>query len=273
MKKKFAIILAVGLCLILFVLSPVFPFVRSLAVMSVYSGIHRQESLMKQEGIRLKIPGGLSTGEADWYPFVMTFNASEPFQRFIQDPSVKLTILYNFPAFSMKKGCSRLFDTASPYYNSFYGAYLVQREDSGAFGFTDGKLDLDQTAVVPRFDFWELVLDDFGLPDGDKQFDWQVVELTENVSYLGYDGWSRVEVDLTVNGAAHRDQGFVQSYLQYGAPAFPVTEEFEPVPMKGLVYGRYFEEWNTSIFFYVLATTEEMAEKCDEEILSRSVLE
>ena len=41
MKKKFAIILAVGLCLILFVLSPVFPFVRSLAVMSVYSGIHR----------------------------------------------------------------------------------------------------------------------------------------------------------------------------------------------------------------------------------------
>ena len=149
MKKKFAIILAVGLCLILFVLSPVFPFVRSLAVMSVYSGIHRQESLMKQEGIRLKIPGGLSTGEADWYPFVMTFNASEPFQRFIQDPSVKLTILYNFPAFSMKKGCSRLFDTASPYYNSFYGAYLVQREDSGAFGFTDGKLDLDQTAVVP----------------------------------------------------------------------------------------------------------------------------
>ena len=90
---------------------------------------------------------------------------------------------------------------------------------------------------------------------------------------MGYDGWSRVEADLTVNGAAHRDQGFVQSYLQYGAPAFPVSEEFEPVSMKGLVYGRYFEEWNTSIFFYVLATTEELTQKCDEEILSRSVLE
>lgn len=117
------------------------------------------------------------------------------------------------------------------------------------------------------------MLDDFGLPDADKQFDWQITKLTENVSYLGYDGWSRVEADLTVNGAAHRASGFVQSYLQYGTPAYPVSEEFQPVPMKGLVYGRYFDEWNTSIFFYVLATTEELTQKCDEEILSRSVLE
>ena len=35
MKKKLGIMLAVGLCLILFVVSPLFHFVRSLTVMSV----------------------------------------------------------------------------------------------------------------------------------------------------------------------------------------------------------------------------------------------
>ncbi|MFR2464272.1 MAG: hypothetical protein ACLTA1_00530 [Clostridia bacterium] len=57
MKKKLGIMLAVGLCLILFVVSPLFPFVRSLTVMSVYSGMHRQESLMRQEGSASKFRG------------------------------------------------------------------------------------------------------------------------------------------------------------------------------------------------------------------------
>lgn len=96
--------------------------------MSVYSGMHERQSIMEAKGIELSIPGGGATSEADWYPFVMTFNPSaESFCRFIGEANRKLTILYNFPAFDLRwgKGCSRLYDPTSPYYNAFYGAYLV----------------------------------------------------------------------------------------------------------------------------------------------------
>lgn len=127
-KKVLAVFTA---ALIIFIISPFSRYVLSLGVMSVYSGIHERESIMADKGITLEIPGGGETPEADWYPFVMTFSPGESFGRAAGDTSLELTILYNFGAFDLSKGCSRLYDRQSEYYNSFYGAYLVTRKDDG----------------------------------------------------------------------------------------------------------------------------------------------
>lgn len=279
-KKVLAVFMA---ALIIFIISPLSRYVLSLGVMSIYSGIHERESIMADKGIILEIPGGGETPETDWYPFVMTFNPGESFSRAAGDISLELTILYNFGAFDLRKGCSRLYDRQSEYYNSFYGAYLVTRKDNetGAsrespFGFdSEGHMDPEQTAIVPRFDFQHLVLGDFGIKTSEKVFEWTAETASEDVSYLGWDGWSCVDASLLVNGAAHTKKEFRQSYLQYGAPEYEVgdDEEFKPVAMRGRVYGRYFEEWDTSVFFYILTPEMETLERCDREILSKSRLE
>jgi hypothetical protein len=131
-------------------------------------------------------------------------------------------------------------------------------------------------------------------------FQWQVTDTQENVDYAGIGGWTRVDALLTVNGVLHEKEGFHQSYLQYGAPAYRLAakgssgaeeadeeetaeegtsnhldvaeEAFAPVDMVGRIYGRYFPEWSTSVFFYVLASDEEVLENCDRDILSKSVI-
>lgn len=278
MIKKLKVFAIVLVCLaiagVLFVMSPLFPYARSLAVMAVYSHVCEEDSVMEDENIELQIPGGGATNEIDWYPFVMTFTANEEFSDFIGTPNEKLTILYNFPAFKMKKGCSRLFDPNSPYYNGFYGAYLVQQEDGSPYGFdAEGNLDSDAVAKVAEFDFFSLVLEDFGLQKEEEVFTCDNVDLEDGYSFAGHDGWTRMSADIMVNGAAHKAQEDVQSYLQYGKPAYAIDAPFAPVEMKTVVYGRYFEEWNTSVFFYVMATDENVCRRCENQILRASVLE
>ena len=112
-KKTAAIAAAVVLALIFFIISPLFPYAVSLSVMSVYSHIHEADSIMANKGIELAIPGGGETSEDDWYPFVMTFNPGEAFGRTVGDRNLELTILYNFGAFDLRRGCSRLYDRQS----------------------------------------------------------------------------------------------------------------------------------------------------------------
>lgn len=261
--------------ILFFFLSPFSRVFYSMAVMSVYSRMCEKNSLPKTEEINLSVPGGLVTLKSDWYPFVMTFEANEGFQRFTGDDSLSLTILYNFPAFSPLKGCSRLYDTSSPYYNSFYGAYLVQDSEGKPYGFSfsaDGTLTPDASAVaqVPQYDFFNLVLSEFGLTSENAVFDWNITRVSEPLSYAGKEGFFRIDAALTVNGSSHIDTGFTQSYLQYGRPAFPVTEPLAPVAMYGRLYGTYLEEKNTSLFFYIVAADKNVLEECDREILSKS---
>lgn len=341
---------AAGILLLLvgFVLSPFSKYILSLSVMSVYSGMHERQSIMHEKGIELAIPGGSATKETDWYPFVMTFNPSEvSFCRFIGETNRKLTILYNFPAFDLRwgKGCSRLYDPTSPYYNAFYGAYLVadaadlsevddtsltdtadasgtERQEETAsgdavlrcgfdtpariiasdtaltstaaerartfpadakvssrarppFGFrADGSLDLAKTGLVPQYDFEQLVLRDFGLRAQDMQFGWSVQTVQTVDGFLGYDGWSCVNADMTVSGAFHHADSFRQSYLQYGTPKYDAIAggDFAPVTMYGRVYARYFAEWESSVFFYVMAPSWEVVDSCDQQILQKSKL-
>ena len=67
-----------------------------------------------------------------------------------------LAKLYNFPAFDLRwgKGCSRLYDPTSPYYNAFYGAYLVtDAADISEKGYTfqPTSIATSEKSVIP---FW-----------------------------------------------------------------------------------------------------------------------
>lgn len=270
-RKKCTRILAAGfVVLVLFRLSPLFPFVQSLLVMGVYSAMHTQESLMAEEGIRLHIPGGLSTREADWYPFVMTYVANADYARYVGEPDAKLTILYNFPSFSHTKGCSRLFDQTSAYYNGFYGAYFLR--DSSNMALADGRLDENVAANIAKFDFFHLVLGDFGLKPKDQIFDFTIDRRNEHVPYAGYDGWTQLQATITVNGSAHQARHGVTSYLQYGKPNFePPEQDFAPVSISAIIYGRYFPEWDVGVYFYVMGESN-TCQVCDQTILSKSIL-
>lgn len=262
---------------LLFFLSPAANVFYSMAVMCIYSSHCKRESLLATEGIELSLPGGLTTLRSDWYPFVMTFTADEGFHRFTGDSSLSLTILYNFPAFSLRKGCSRLYDTTSPYYNSFYGAYLIKDADGTPYGFTvleNGTLfpNATQTATVPKYDFFQLVLSEFGLTAQNAVFDWNITEISKPLTYAGKEGFYRIDATLTVNGASHHSTGFTPSYLQYGKPNYPVTEPLAPVSMYGRLYGTYLEEKELSLFFYIVAADKEVLSACDKDILSQSTL-
>jgi len=263
--------------LLLFCLSPLSRVFYSMAIMGVYSKMNEKTSLLHTEGIDLSVPGGLTTLRSDWYPFVMTFEANSGFRRFTGDSSLALTILYNFPAFSPTKGCSRLYDTASPYYNCFYGAYLVKDKEGGAYGFSrldDGTLYPDAAAVaeVPKYDFWQLVLSEFGLTRSNAVFDWNITDISEPISYVGEDSFYRMDATLTVNGSSHEYNGFTRSYLQYGKPNFPAPNPLAPVTMYGRLYGKYLEEKQVSLFFYIVAADKDVLEECDKRILSESKL-
>lgn len=273
MKKLAKAAIIILIAAVILILPPMRMF-ESMAAMSVYSAMNYSESLLKEENIQINMPGGWSTGQADWYPLVMTFNADGGFSNFIEKPNTRLTIMYNFPTFSPLKGCSNLFDDSSPYYSSFYGAYAVKTDEEGPYGFIEEqgelKLDLSSTSLVPKYDFQRLVLSDFGLTEEEAVFEWEIVDLEEGVSYAGFDGFSRADAVLEVNGCAHNPQGFVQSYIQYGIPSFETDEPLSPVKMYGRVYGKYFENKDVSIFFYIITADEEVLESCDEQILSKS---
>lgn len=263
--------------LLLFVVSPIFPQLVSVSVMSVYSRQNEKESLIARKNIRLHIPGGFSTAHSDWYPFVMNFDAGTDFGRSIGRDDVSLTILYNFPAFDSFKGCSRLYDVSSPYYSSFYGAYLIEAPSSQPFGFQpdeNGELfpNASEAALVPEYDFFELVLSEFGLTSENAVFDWQITDIKKEPSYAGENNFYRMDALLTVNGCAHNDTGFTASYLQYGRPFGKADEPLAPVTLYGRLYGKYLTEKNTSVFFYIVAADKKVLEECDQKILSHSTL-
>lgn len=279
LDKKSKALLIFTASLLLFTLLATAPFTRvlySTAIMSVYSGICEKESLLVSEDIDLHIPGGLRTLKSDWFPLVMTFHPGESFGRSV-GKDCSLTILYNFPAFSPVKGCSRLYDSESPYYSSFYGAYLVKSDRPYGFVLNEkGEITgvhEEDTAAVAKYDYKTLVLADFGLSYGDFVFEFEATDKQDGVSYAGSEGWYRIDAEMTVNGCAHKKESFAQSYLQYGVPSFEADEPFYPVKMYGRMYGRYLEEKNVSVFFYIIAASKDVLEDCDKQLLSKSSMD
>lgn len=254
-------ILCLCAVVILLLCTPPFATLRSMGVMSLYSAWCARDSIEKEKGFRLEIPGGMLTGERDWYPMTLFYDASEEYA-WRSGTDRRLNIYYNFPCYDLWKGCSELYNPDSPYYMGFYGAYLLE----------GSALELEEIVGVLRFDLFELVLDDFGLEREDEVFSYTIESATPVESYAGQEEWFRWDARVLVNGAAHSKQGFRRSYLQYGIPKEETEKAFEPVELYGRMIGRYFERWDTSVFFYILAADPEVLEECDRRILSQSRL-
>ena len=294
-KRKFrkaAVAITILTAVAVFVISPYSRYALSLSVMSVYSKICEQESILKEKGMELEIPGGCEAEKPDWYPFVMTFNPGQSaIENYLGEKGSRLTILYNFPAFDLRwgKGCSRLYDDTSPYYNGFYGAYILSSDDESQ---QEKRSEKAVSAVsektitaepnqqrlikligkITQFDYQRLVIGDFPIDSDQEIFQWKIQQIKKKTSVAGSDGWVRIDADMLVNGALHQRKSFVRSYLQYGSPKYDVMTDFAPVEMKGRVYAKYLEEQDVTVFFYVLARTDEVLENCDRTMLQTAHL-
>ena len=294
-KRKFrkaAVAITILTAVAVFVISPYSRYALSLSIMSVYSRICEQESILKEKEMELEIPGGCEAEDPDWYPFVMTFNPSQSaIENYLGEKGARLTILYNFPAFDLRwrKGCSRLYDDTSPYYNGFYGAYILssndelkqeKRSEKAVSAVSEKTITAEPNqqrlikliGKITQFDYQRLVIGDFPIELDQETFQWKIRQIKKKASVAGSDGWLRIDADMLVNGALHQRKSFVRSYLQYGSPKYDVMTDFAPVEMKGRVYAKYLEEQDVTVFFYVLARTDEVLENCDRKMLQTAHL-
>lgn len=263
-RRFFGIIIGLSVVFWLFVLSPIYPYAKSLTVMKAYSSYLEHESFLEDVGITIQMPGGLRTPQSDWYPFVMTFNDDKGFSRYI-DQDVRLSILYNFGAFELTKGASTYYAPSSPYFNSFYGVYAIYEDSS--------KINLKRLEEVTAFDMKTLVLESIGCTS--PQMDFTIQSIQENVALGEYSDWTLVNADILVNSPVHfytKDNPDYQAYIQYGRPPLTYFEgqSYPLVQMLGRIYVRYFEKEKTTIGLYVIGTSPEMIQKTVQDFLDQT---
>jgi hypothetical protein len=239
---------------------------RSVAVMSVYSAIHEKDSIMAEKGFEIDIPGGLTTKERDWYPFVMTFNSGGYNARGGLIDS--MTIMYNFPSFNPLTRTNAFYEPDSPYNSSFYGAYVIR--SSGGIPYCygeDGSPDYSEVMHAFKYDYINLVLDSLG----DNDFEFVVQQFTgDETDYLGYSGWTMINAVINTNSVTHVFEKPKRSYIQYGRPIDSSNDNFDVIKMHGRLYMRYFPEYDSTIIFYIMSPDRAIINKCDENILSKS---
>ncbi len=246
-------------------LSPANAFLRSTALMSALSLQERGCSVQHDAEMDVNLP--LVSG---WQPLIMCYNADDTFSSWTDTQGARLTVLYNFPSFSPLSGCSRLFKENSPYYNGFYGAYVVSMPDGGSYGFEPEDDLAEKLASLAQMDFFCLVLDDFGLSRSQRVFEYTPLGGAEKISVGDFDDWVLLRAQIRVNGAAHSPENFSRSYLQYGVPGYRVSEEFAPVNMHSAVIARFFPQRGVTVIFYVMAADEGVFETCLKRIASES---
>lgn len=265
-------LLLVGMAFWLLMQTPLWHMIKSYTIMLVYSTYEEQQSFLKEAGVSIDMPGGQTTKEQDWYPFVMTFNTSEGLSRYMKR-DLEATILYNFGAYLPFSGSSLYLDPTSIYYNGFYGAYAVKDKQGGAFGYDDkGDPIITDMAMVPEYDMKKLVLESIGCSD--PQFSYKVTDQFRR-SLVGYEDWFVFDADIRTNGSYHRYQENHMAYIQYGQPLVdlvPIEEDFELIDMKGRIYSRYFPEIETTIFFYIIVTSQELLETTEKDFILESRL-
>ena len=99
-------------------------------------------------------------------------------------------------------------------------------------------------------------------------------ELKTDVNYVGYDDWYRLDGLLLLNTPNHKFKSNRRAYIQFGNPiVYPDKEEYELITMHGRIYARYFEEINSTIFLYIITPDSLTLEKCDQEILSKTIID
>lgn len=274
-SKSLVIVLLVILSLsILFAKAPLYSKARSYLVMYAYSNFEKKNSLLNKLDVSVEIPGGTSTKEKDWYPFVSVYNDTQGFSNFM-GRELSLTILYNFGAFDWKSGSSTYYNAESPYYNSFYGGYIIQdQETNRKYGFTtDGEPLIEEIISVPEYDFKYLVMQSLGCPEEKLAMDALSYEITANVDYVGYDDWYRIDGLLLLNNPNHKFKSNRRAYIQFGNPInYTDKEEFGLITMQSRIYAKYFEEIGSTVFLYIMTPGSLVLEKADQEILSKTTI-
>lgn len=269
--KKWLIWISILIVVLVIVISPLFAFIKSITVMSIASVYEYRHSVMKDHGVEIHMKGGLSTKEKDWFPFVMTFNPIDEYfsRRVGRDAS--LTIMYNFGAFEYAKGASSMYNEESPYFSSFYGAYVVEDKQQ-AFGFyEDGSLNTQELSMVASYDMRVLVLRSLGCETA--FFDYEVTAIEVVDTMVGFDGWTMMDSVIYTNSPVHESVEDHIAYIQYGrCPKVP-EEDFEPITLYGRVYAKYFEQEDITVCFYVIGASESTVEETDELFLQTAELD
>ncbi|MGF7058030.1 hypothetical protein [Brassicibacter mesophilus] len=275
--KKFALITCIiFLTAFIFSKTPLYYSFRSYAVMYPYSYLHKVNSILYKKDINFYIPGGNSTSKPDWYPFVMTFNDDEGFSNFT-NRDLSFTVLYSFGHLETLKGCSAYYNPNSEYYSSFYGGYIIHDNENpdNMYGFkSNGKIDTDMLTLVPKYDQTVLVLPSIGCAKNKIVFDTHIDNIEENIKYIGLDGWTKVDSTITTNSPMHKYNNKYSGYIQYGKPnkAYYPKDDFPAVTLKGRIYAKYIDKYNSTFVLYVMAPSSKIVEECDREFLSKSII-
>ena len=256
-KLVFIIILT-----LLFINSTFFPILKSYTIMSIYSKIHENSSFLTEENIRIQIPGGWSTLKNDYFPFVIVFDPSDSFSRYINEP-VDLTIYYNFGAFDLWKGASSLYNPSSPYYTTFYGAYAVRYKDADKiYGLTKERTpDINAITQITDFDMKYLVYNSVGNMNPNLEYN-----IEEGQNTMVIDGHEFIVFDATIQmeGMWHQQMKDYRAYIQYGKPPLYSKQSFEEVQGYGRIYLYYDEVNRISYFFYIITTDMQTLEYTEE---------
>jgi len=259
MKRKIIVltVLVISAALLFWFFYPL----RSLIVMSVYSGQHSSESVLKQQGFSVDIP----TGEG-WYPFVMTYNA-DGFSAW-SGIDADMSILYNFGAFDVATRTSSFYDAHSDKYCAFYGAYVLHKDD-GVFGLKDNAdVNIDEITQAVEYDYTQLVLEGFGCDD--IVFGVDDYALQQGATYADSGGWTRIDAAITTNGVAHQFKASKTAYLQYGPPMQAVDQDFAVTTLQGRLYIKYLEDYDCTVMLYVIALDTDAVDACDKDIMSKT---
>lgn len=263
-KKRWLIVMSALILLIGFILA--LPFTRSLAVMSVYSALEKQDSVLSAEGITLYLPGGLSTPEKDWYPLVITFNADN-FGAYA-GCDVDLTILYNFGAFDSAYGCSSFYDPASDYHDAFYGAYIIKSGDGSVYGYANnGTLNIEAMAKVFEYDMNILVLKSLGCAS--PEFAYSIISTSETT--IDRYSFDVVNAEIYSQSPLHSVSNFKNAYYQYGSPKQLITQkDFKNLTVYGRIYASELPEKGIALCFYIIAPSEEILDACEKAMIKKA---
>lgn len=243
-----------------------FSYLKSLSVMYFYNIYNDRLSIMERKNFEVTIPGGLSTKEKDWYPFVMTYQ-DESIASSIEE-NIDLTILYNFGAF--ENGRSLFYKTESDYFSSFYGAYIIESKDKDRkYGFANDEIDVGEITKVATHDMEVLVLESIGCTDAEVSF--QGIAAPKLTNYLNYEDWVVMDSTILARSPLHTVENNYMAYIQYGKPPKSYTgENFPRRNLAGRIYCRYFPEYNVTILLYIIAPNIDVLNKTDKQILSKT---
>lgn len=205
----------------------------------------------------------IPTDKLGWFPKMIWYDASEAYNQ-SHHTDISLTILYSFGDFN--QGVSSIFDKSSPYYSSFYGAYIIQNRGTGY------PENLEQLAEIPIFDFEKLILRDLGDPNYKGAFQYKVGTIEENVTYLSQTGWKKIDLDIETHGLWHNKKETLNHYIQFGIPKQASNgTDFEKVSLKGRLYFKVIDS-NNAIALYIITGDGELLEATDRELLALTTL-